>query len=72
MGDDNFQIDPNAGLIVKSGQYTFHASPPVVGYWVFPGSVKGYATKFASVCKPNWLHRKTMELLLGFKLEDNS
>jgi hypothetical protein len=49
---------------------SFYAPPPVVGYWVFPGSKKGYETKFAMLGKPNRFHRLMMKLALGWVWED--
>ena len=48
----------------------FYKPPPYVGYWVFPGSAKGYETKFSMTGKPNWFHRMMMKWLLGWVWED--
>jgi hypothetical protein len=64
------KLDPSMNLNIGAEPYTFYTPPPIAGYWVFPGSTKGFETKFSVTDKPNWLHRKTMALLLGFRWED--
>lgn len=49
---------------------SFYTPPPIVGYWVFPGSIKGGETKFAMCGKPNRLHRLMMKWVLGWVWED--
>ena len=49
---------------------SFYAPPPVVGYWVFPGSKKGSETKFQMAGKPKWFHRLMMKWILGWVWED--
>ena len=49
---------------------SFYAPPPVVGYWVFPGSKKGFETKFSMTGKPNWFHRLMMKWAFGWIWED--
>ena len=50
--------------------FTFIKPPPVVGYWIFPGSTAACATRFSVASKPSWFHRWTMRIVLGFKWED--
>ena len=49
---------------------SFYAPPPVVGYWVLPGSKKGSETKFQMTSKPKWFHRLMMKWILGWVWED--
>lgn len=51
-------------------RFSFYKPPPTVGYWVLPGSKKGFETKFSMTGKPNRFHRMMMKLLLGWIWED--
>ena len=51
--------------------HKFHGTlPNIVGYWILPGSNTFQKFTFAMPAKPNWFHRLTMRLLLGWKWED--
>ena len=50
--------------------WKIYTPPPVVGWWLMPGSVPGCRTQFAVYKKPSWLHIKLMALLLGWKYEE--
>lgn len=63
--DDNYNLD-----IGSKGVLTFYQPPPIVGYWVFPGSKKGWETKFSMYGKPNPFHRWMMRWVLGWVWED--
>lgn len=54
----------------KHVQLSFYNPPPTVGYWVLPGSEKGFETKFSMTGKPNRFHRMMMKLALGWVWED--
>jgi hypothetical protein len=43
--------------------------PPVVGWWILPGSTSVQSYKIAIYKKPRWLTRKLMWLLLEFQYE---
>lgn len=47
-------------------------TPPIAGYWILPGSTSASSVKFSMLAKPNWLHRKMMQWLLGWKWEDSN
>lgn len=44
-------------------------TPPVAGWWILPGGIPNCQTKFATPSKPNWLHRKMMQWLMGWRWE---
>ena len=50
--------------------YKLWSPPPVVGWWVFPGSLRGNAFKISCYTKPRWLNIKLMKYLLGFGYEE--
>jgi len=50
--------------------YKLYTPPPVVGWWVFPGSHGAHACKIACYTKPRWLNIKLMKSILGFGYED--
>ncbi len=56
--------------ILSHAHLSFYLPPPTVGYWVLPGSEKGFETKFSMTGKPNRFHRMMMKLLLGWVWED--
>lgn len=49
---------------------SFYETPSIVGYWVLPGSKKGFGTKFGMIAKPNKFHRLMMQWMLGWVWED--
>lgn len=51
-------------------QFELIKLPRPAGYWLLPGHDNGCGTRFSSPKKPNWLVRKMMRILLGFKWED--
>jgi hypothetical protein len=51
-------------------QLSFYKPPPVIGYWLLPGSKKGFETKFSMTGKPNRFHRMMMKLAFGWVWED--
>ena len=56
----------------KNRGYTYkiyEPPPPVVGWWVFPGSYRGHAFKIACYTKPRWITIKMMKLILEFRYE---
>ena len=56
--------------ILSNVRLSFYEPPPTVGYWVFPGSKKGFETKFSMTGKPNRFHRLMMKWVLGWVWED--
>lgn len=56
--------------MTNENKYQFHGSPPIVGYWILPGSSELQQFKFGMTAKPNWFHRHMMQLLLGWKWEN--
>ena len=57
--------------MINENKYQFHgALPNIAGYWILPGSNTFQKFSFAMPAKPNWFHRQTMRLLLGWKWED--
>ena len=50
----------------------YRLSPKVVGWWVLPGGQNSAQIKFSVFVKPNWLHRKMMLWLMGWKYEEAS
>lgn len=54
----------------NAARYTVLTPPPVVGWWILPGSIPTNCTKFSVRARPNWLHRKMMQWLMGWKWED--
>ena len=61
----------NPGNLTYKGTLNFmDQPPPIVGWWVLPGSKESYWTGFAAHCKPNWLHRFMMEKLMGWKYKE--
>ena len=65
-GDSMTYTVTDSGL----GSITITTPPPVVGYWVMPGSSKSWQTKFAAYEKPRWLVRKSMLWVFGWAWED--
>jgi hypothetical protein len=59
------------GLKAKNNTYSVSTPPPIIGYWVLPGSSSAYTTTFAGYSKPNWFHRKMMQVVLGWKWKDD-
>ena len=56
---------------IDAKRYTIWTPPPPAGYWILPGSTSVSTIKFSMLAKPNWLHRKMMQWLMGWKWEDN-
>jgi len=50
-------------------QFQLRESPEPVGWWVLPGGDHGWRTTFATMAKPNALHRLMNRLLLGWVWE---
>ena len=57
--------------MLDAARYTIRMQPPSVGYWILPGSSPVYSIKFGVPVKPNWLHRKMMQWLMGWKWEES-
>lgn len=55
----------NEGINLKSPY------PQPVGFWVLPGSLPGSETMFATAAKPNWFHRQTMRIFLGWHWKES-
>ena len=51
-------------------QLRLYKPPPVIGYWVLPGSAEAAPRKFAMFEKPNRFHRMMVKLALGWIWED--
>jgi len=69
-GDHNMNQSDQFTFSSKHLHLGFYKPPACVGYWVFPGSKKGYETKFSMTGKPNWFHRLMMKWLMGWVWED--
>ena len=52
------------------GAITIATPPPIIGYWIMPGSDRGWKTKFAAYTKPRWHVRKMMLWVFGWAWED--
>jgi hypothetical protein len=50
--------------------YKLYTPPPVVGWWILPGSSGSSAVKIACYTKPRWVNIKMMKYILGFGYED--
>lgn len=57
---------------IDAKRYILWTPPPPVGYWILPGSTSVSSIKFSMLTKPNWLHRKMMQWLMGWKWENNN
>ena len=55
----------------RTPPWTFIKPPPAVGWWILPGSIPSCQIKFSVPSKPNRLHRKMMQWLMGWKWEEN-
>lgn len=44
--------------------------PKPVGRWVLPGSNQYGGVAFDVFYKPNWMHRKMMEILMGWEYQN--
>lgn len=55
----------------RTPPWTLITPPPPVGWWILPGSIPSCQIKFSVPSKPNWLHRKMMQWLMGWKWEEN-
>lgn len=53
-----------------SDDYIVPKPPSPVGYWIMPGSVPEWQTRFSAYAKPNIVHRFFMRRLLGWKWID--
>jgi hypothetical protein len=51
-------------------EYKFHIPPKAVGYWVMPGSLPNWTTRFAAYKKPNLLVRWSMHYVFGWTWVD--
>jgi hypothetical protein len=51
-----------------SAKLEYAAEP--VGRWVLPGSNQYGGVAFDVFYKPNWFHRKMMEILMGWEYQD--
>lgn len=63
-------LDDAKQMYINAGAYQFNAPPPIAGYWVLPCQNTQYKTMFAGYSKPNWFHRMTMRLMIGWTWED--
>lgn len=57
--------------MVNASRYAIKVPPSAVGWWILPGSISEMSTKFSAYSKPNWLHRKMMLWLMGWKWENS-
>ena len=57
--------------MIDAKRYTVLTPPPPAGYWILPGSTSASSVNFSMPAKPNWVHRKMMQWLMGWKWEDN-
>ena len=79
---EKHRIEPkpieDKGLVAAERMWTFkeiepyklYTPPPVVGWWVLPGSSGSFAFKIACYTKPRWFTIKMMKYILGFTWED--
>lgn len=51
-------------------RYEMYTPPPPVGWWIMPGNRGDTAQVFDVFVKPNWFHRKFMQILLGWNYKD--
>lgn len=51
-------------------RYEIYTPPTPVGLWIMPGNSGATAQAFAVFVKPNWFHRKFMQILLGWNYKD--
>ncbi len=58
--------------MVDAMLYSIWTQQPPAGYWIIPGSTYVKSIKFSMYAKPNWLHRKMMQWLMGWKWENNN
>ena len=56
---------------LDASRYTLW-KPTVAGWWILPGSTSASGVNFSMPAKPNWVHRKMMQWLMGWKWEDSN
>jgi hypothetical protein len=56
--------------VKETEPYKLYTPPPVVGWWVLPGSSSYSAFKIACYTKPRWFTIKMMKYILDFTWKD--